>query len=105
MFFTGRFITAARAKEIGLADQVVPTSELSSITYALAQEIAENAPLAIEGVKITINKLLEYQKLSAEDEAEMLALMIRVNESEDLKEGQKAWREKRKPQFPQDCPI
>lgn len=99
LFFTGRFITASRAKEIGLVDQVVPDSELLAVTYALAQEIAENAPLAVQGTKTTINKLLEYQKPSPEDEAEMLALMNRVNESEDFKEALKAFAGKRKPEF------
>ncbi len=99
MFFTGRFLTASRAKEIGLINQVVPASELPAVTYALAQEIAENAPLAVEGTKIFISKLLEYQKPSPENEAEMRAMMKMVSGSEDWKEGHKAFREKRKPVF------
>ena len=99
LFFTGRFITASRAKEIGLVDRVVPDSELPKVTYALAQEIAENAPLAVQGTKITINTLLKYQKPSPEDDAEMVALMNKVNESEDFKEAHKAFSEKRKPVF------
>ena len=99
LFFTGRFITASRAKEIGLLDQVVPDSELPAVTYALAQEIAENAPLAVQGTKTTITTLAKYQKPSPEDEAEMIALMNKVNESEDFKEALKAFSEKRKPVF------
>ncbi|MFC1982044.1 enoyl-CoA hydratase/isomerase family protein [Chloroflexota bacterium] len=99
LFLTGRFITASKAKDIGLVDRVAPVSELPGVTYDLAQEIAENAPLAVQGTKTNINRLLKYQKPSPEDEAEMLALMININESEDLKEAIKAFSEKRKPVF------
>ncbi len=99
LFLTGRFITAVRAKEIGLVDQVVPASELPAVTYALARELAENAPLAVQGTKTLINMVLKYQKPSPEDEAAMMALENRVNESEDTKEGRRAFLEKRKPVY------
>lgn len=99
LFFTGRFIDAQRAKEIGLVNQVVPAEELASVTYALAQEIAENAPLAVSTTKTTFNRLLKYQRLSAEDEAEIMALMATVMTSEDAKEGPTAFMKKRKPNF------
>ncbi len=99
LFFTGRFIPAARAKEIGLVDRVVPVSELPEATYALAREIAENAPLAVQGTKTLINMILKYQMVSPEQEAEMLALEDTVNASEDTKEGFRAFAERRKPVF------
>ena len=99
LFITGRFLPAARAKEIGLVNQVVPDAELPTVTYAMAQEIAENAPLAVQGTKTTIATLMNYQKLSKKDEAEMVALMNKVNASEDFKEAMKAFGEKRKPEF------
>lgn len=99
LFYTGRLIDAQRAKEIGLVDNIVPTGELASATYKLANEIAENAPLTVSGVKFTISRLLSYQKLSAEDEAELQRLRTQATLSDDLKEGQKAFSEKRKPKF------
>ncbi len=99
LFFTGRFITTARAKEIGLVDRVVPASELPEATYALAREIAENAPQAVQGTKNRINMILKYQTASPEHEAEMLALENKINESEDTKEGRRAFAERRKPVF------
>lgn len=99
LFFTGRFIDAQQAKEIGLVNYVVPAEELPSKTYALAREIAENAPLAVSATKTIFNKLLKYQKMSAEDEAEMMALIIIVESGEDVKEGMIAFAEKRKPDF------
>jgi len=99
LFFTGRFIDAQRAKEIGLVDHVVAAAELLSFTYALAREIADNAPLAVSTTKIIFNRLLRYQRLSPEDEAEILALIDIVERSEDAKEGPLALIEKRKPRF------
>jgi len=99
LFFTARFIDAQRAKEIGLLNHVVPAEELASFTYALAREIAGNAPLAVSTTKTIFNRLLKYQGLSAEDEAEIAALIDIVEGSEDAKEGLRAFAEKEKPKF------
>lgn len=99
LFFTGRFIDAQRAKEIGLVNHVVPAEELPPFTYALAREIAENAPLAVSTTKAIFNRLLKYQRLSADDEAEIIALINTVLTSEDAKEGPTAFIQKRKPKF------
>ncbi len=62
MFFTGRAYEASRAREMGLVHYVVPADRLSSFTYEMAQEISENAPLSLRGLKIIFNKCLQYQK-------------------------------------------
>ncbi len=99
LFFTGRFIDVQTAKEIGLVNYVVPEEELPAKTYGLAQEIAENGPLAVSGTKAIFNKLLMYQELSAEDMAEIQALRESVLASEDQREGMIAFMEKRKADF------
>jgi enoyl-CoA hydratase len=99
LFYTGRLIDAQRAREIGLVDHVYPEAELATATYELAQEIAGNAPLSVSGVKATVSRLLRYQTLSPEDEAELGRLQAEAYRSEDLKEGQRAFMEKRKPRF------
>jgi len=99
LFYSARIIDVQRAKEIGLVDHVYPAEELASATYDLAREIAANAPLAVRGTKTTISRLLDYQTLSPEDEAELRKLQAEAMASEDLKEGQKAFMEKRKPRF------
>lgn len=99
LFFTGRIIDAQRAREIGLVDHLVPVQDLEKTTYELAQEIAENAPLSVSGAKHIISKIVSSRMLDPKDEAELRQLRASAFESEDLKEGQKAFMEKRKPKF------
>jgi enoyl-CoA hydratase/carnithine racemase len=99
MFFTGRAYEASRAREMGLVNYVVPPAQLSSFTYEIAQEIAENAPLSLKGLKFIFNKCFQYQKANPEDAREIEALRTEAFNSEDLKEGQRAFQEKRKPVF------
>lgn len=97
MFLTGRFFTAQRAKEMGLVNYVVPAEELETLTYSLAGEIAENAPLAVAGMKSIINRL--QSKLRPQEEKELRAIMERSWTTEDFQEGARAFIEKRKPDF------
>ena len=99
MFFTGRAYEASRAREMGLVHYVVPADRLASFTYELAQEISENAPLSLRGLKIIFNKCLQYQKIDPQDDREIETIRNQAFNSEDLKEGQRAFQEKRKPVF------
>ena len=53
--FTGRRIDAETALRIGIVQEVVPKDDLVDHVRALAEEIAGNAPLAVQGIKRTIN--------------------------------------------------
>lgn len=98
MFFSGRLIDAAKALQIGLVDEVLPDDELEAYTYALAEEIAANAPLSVQGTKRIVR---EMGGLAAPaDAAERIAAEIqRVNRSADLAEGMRAFLGKRRPEF------
>jgi enoyl-CoA hydratase/carnithine racemase len=52
---TGRRIDAATALDWGIVEEVVALDDLAAHTHALAEEIAANAPLAVQGIKRTIN--------------------------------------------------
>ena len=99
LFYTARIVDVARAKEMGLVDYVVPAADLEATTYGLAAEIAANSPLSVSGAKTTIRKLLRARPISEEDEAELRRIQAEAMASDDLKEGQKAFMEKRKPSF------
>jgi enoyl-CoA hydratase/carnithine racemase len=99
LFFTGRFFKGQRLKEIGLADYLLPAAELEAFVNQMAREIAANAPLALKGTKRVINRLLEASSLHENSIAEAEALALEAFNSDDLKEGQLAFLEKRKPVF------
>jgi len=99
LFFTGRQLTARQAKEAGLIEELVPVEELEETAYGIAREIAENAPLSVSGTKQTLNALLNYQSLSFSEVDRLMSLVDGCFASEDLKEGKRAFAEKRKPVF------
>jgi enoyl-CoA hydratase/carnithine racemase len=75
----------------------VPDAELWSATNEIARNISGNAPLAIQAAKITI-----AQVLTDPDKRDMNAIKqigIACMDSEDFREGRRAFMEKRKPLF------
>lgn len=101
LFFTGRPIDAETALAWGLVNRVAPAGAAESDALALAAEIAANAPLAVRGMK-RILRLLEgtHERGLADAEREEIAgLRRRAFESHDLREGRKAWEERRAPRF------
>ena len=99
IFFTGRTYNARRAREMGLIDHLVPQPELESYTYGLAEEIAENAPLSLKGIKRMLNLVLGQQSLNRSARQEAEEILTRILQSRDLREGRTAFLEKRRPVF------
>lgn len=97
LFYTGRRFGAQRLRELGLVDYAVPRNQLESFTCGLAAEIAANAPLSIRGTKRILGMLSRASALSEEDAETARRLVTQAFNSEDLKEGQQAFKEKRKP--------
>ena len=98
LMLTGRFFPAPEAREMGLIHYVVPTDKVKETAYALAKELAENAPLAMAGNKMIMNMVLKNH-LTAEDMAAIDAAFDRATHSQDIVEGVTAVLEKRKPNF------
>jgi len=101
MFFTGRPIDAAKALSIGLVDRVAPPADAEAAALALAEEIAGNAPIAVQGMK-RILRLLEASHergLTDAERDEVAALRSRAFDSDDLREGRAAWAARRPPRF------
>jgi len=98
IFFTGRAYDGNRLKELGLVDYLIPGDKLESFTCRMAEEIATNAPLALKGTKRVLN-LLRASQFDKNNLKEAESITRASFLSEDLKEGQMAFLEKRKPQF------
>jgi enoyl-CoA hydratase len=97
IFFSGRQFNAQEAVQMGLVNRLVPAVELERYTREFATTIVENAPLTIAAVK---RALLEYGRDPAERDLALCQKMVDVcYTSEDYKEGQTAFMEKRKPVF------
>jgi len=99
VFLTGRYYDSARCREMGLVNYVVPDQELEKFTYDLAEELADNAPLSLRGTKSILNRIVKYPHLPPEEEEVISSLFTASLQSEDVEEGKRAFREKRKPVF------
>ncbi|MER3446996.1 MAG: enoyl-CoA hydratase [Candidatus Dadabacteria bacterium] len=99
LFLVGRNIDAKRAEKMGLVNYIVSRPDLEEFTYKLASEISENAPLSMSTMKTMINAWQRNQSTSRDDEELIKEMILKVQESEDYKEGQRAFAEKRRPKF------
>jgi enoyl-CoA hydratase len=97
LLLTGDAITAGEAHRIGLVNRVVPAAELMTAAKMLAASLAEKAPIAARYIIDAVNRGLEMPLAEAElYEATLFGL---VSTSEDMREGTRAFLEKRKPHF------
>jgi enoyl-CoA hydratase/carnithine racemase len=97
LFLLGRNVDAATALEWGLIHRVVGESDLQDTALDLAVELAANAPLSISGNKRVLRELLAAAgELDPAVEAELIALRKACFASEDLREGVRAFGEKRR---------
>jgi enoyl-CoA hydratase/carnithine racemase len=99
LFLTGRTLSAPRAMAIGLVHDTVPDADLEVTALELAAEVAGNAPLALKGNKHAIETLNSWARLTEEQERELIELRRSCFDSEDFREGVRAFAEKRRPQW------
>jgi len=97
MLLTARHFTSGEARDIGLVNHVVPDAEVESYVRTMVEGIARNAPLTIRAAKGVIHELLE--DASKQDLAAADTLVKDCFDSEDYREGRRAFLEKRKPEF------
>jgi len=97
LVLTGRFLSAEEALFYGLVNKIVPVEFYLKDAIALATEIAQMSPIAIQLAKESVNRSFEThldEGLVHERKNFYLAFA-----SEDQKEGMKAFIEKRKPVY------
>lgn len=99
MFFTAKPVDAMKAEKLGLLNHMVPPEELEKFTYEFVKGMIRNSPLAISVIKEQLNILGKAHPLTPSAFERINQLRKAVYESDDYKEGIKAFMEKRKPEF------
>ena len=94
ILLTGDMINAQRAYEIGLVNRVVPAAELLAEAMKLAQVLASKAPIATRYILEAVNQGMDAP-FSVGEQLET-ALFGAIASSDDMREGTKAFLEKRK---------
>ena len=97
ILLTGKHLTAQETKDIGLIGHVVPAGEALTKAREIAAVINDNGPLAVEAI---LRTLRETETMSEEEAfAHEMTYGMAVMGSEDAKEGPRAFKEKRRPNF------
>lgn len=100
LFLLGSYIEAPTALEWGLVNRVVAASELQAGALELASELAGNAPLSQVGNKRVIAALLAAEgELTDGVERELIELRRASFASQDMREGMRAFADKRAPRW------
>jgi len=97
LIYTGKILDSRTALQYGLVERVVPDNQLMDEVLGLANQIKDKGPLGVAAAKKALNRsrdlfLAEGLKLESD-------LWSRLTDSEDAKEGARAFLEKRKPIF------
>jgi enoyl-CoA hydratase/carnithine racemase len=100
LFLLGRYIDAPTALQWGLVNRIAIGEQLEPLTLELAAELAGNAPLSQKGNKRVIAALLSAEgELAADVEQELIELRRASFASQDMREGMRAFAEKRAPRW------
>jgi enoyl-CoA hydratase/carnithine racemase len=103
MLLTGRGISGSEAAQWGLVTKAVATRDVASAARELADRVANNAPLSVQGSKAAIREILSHGALSRAEHAGVFAVhdeaSVRALTSTDTQEGLAAIRERRTPRF------
>lgn len=97
ILYSARRYDAYEAQRLGLINRVVPVDALHEEVYGLARTIRDNAPLTVAACKASIREL---QRPEGDRDHALLARMVEdCFRSDDYREGQRAFAEKRPPHF------
>jgi enoyl-CoA hydratase len=97
ILFSARRFPAAEALQMGLVNRVVPAASLREQTMSLARSIAGNAPLTVAACKAAIREA--DRPADQREMARVKAMIEACFQSDDYREGQRAFAEKRPPEF------
>jgi enoyl-CoA hydratase len=97
LYFTGRRISAAELYRLGVIEACPKREELMGAALDIAREIASKSPLAIRHVKRALNTIEELPVRDAYRFEQ--SVTVELSHSEDAREAQRAFVEKRNPVF------
>ncbi|HLG79398.1 MAG TPA: enoyl-CoA hydratase-related protein [Bradyrhizobium sp.] len=97
LLLVGDELSAERAYQIGFVNRLAPKGRHLALAQEMAAKIAGNAPLVVQALKKLAREAMPKGPL--ETVADVRRLLDTVRDSEDLKEGVKAFKDKRKPDF------
>ena len=97
IMFSARFMPASEALSMGLINFIETRDDIEEACVTYAKTIAGNAPLTVKAAKAAINA---WERGSRSDEVDAVRAMVDACfNSEDYREGRKAFAAKRKPEF------
>ncbi len=103
LLFTAEVIDSARAATIGLVDEVVPSTELDGHVARMAATIAHKAPLTHRASKASVDVLADHRTAASPPlgdlDEDAAAAVAACYDSDDFREGVRAFAEKRPPRF------
>jgi enoyl-CoA hydratase/carnithine racemase len=97
ILFSARSLHAEEAFRIGLIQRLLPVAELETHTLDYLKAVAAGAPLSVRGAKAQMQAI--FEGASETHRNQMQAARLEVFDSEDYKEGTRAFLEKRPPLF------
>jgi enoyl-CoA hydratase/carnithine racemase len=97
LLWTADFVEAAEALRLGIVNRVVPAAELTEATYAFARQVADGPQIPVRMIKRLVYQSL---RLDLRTHLDLVSShMAVVRETEDHREGVRAFQEKRPPHF------
>jgi enoyl-CoA hydratase/carnithine racemase len=97
ILYSARTVSDREAQAMGFIQRLLPAGEVETYTYDYLRKVADNAPLSVRGAKVTIESYLKG--LTDERRQRLKELALEAFESEDYREGTRAFLEKRPPRF------